>query len=95
MREAMPGRAATRLCKNDDIAHPPRRLKRDTRLTQCFFGKRPAGFCIAGACGYVFANLFSSENRSDRTPVELCVEGIRAWEPGIKGLLAHETVKRD
>lgn len=28
------------------------------------------------------------QNRGDSTPVELFVEGIRAWEPGIRVLLA-------
>ncbi|GIK15156.1 MAG: hypothetical protein BroJett003_01200 [Planctomycetota bacterium] len=36
-----------------------------------------------------------SKSRGDSTPVELFVQGIRAWEPGIKGLLSRETVKRD
>lgn len=32
-------------------------------------------------------------NRDDSTPVELFVQGIRAWEPGWRMLLARETVK--
>jgi hypothetical protein len=32
--------------------------------------------------------LLSQTSRGDRTPIELVVEGIRAWEPGIRVLLA-------
>lgn len=39
--------------------------------------------------------LLSQTSRGDRTPVELIVAGIQAWEPGIRALLTREIMKRE
>ncbi len=40
------------------------------------------------ACREMGSVKLPPSNRGDRTPVELFVEGIRAWKPGVRVLLA-------
>lgn len=66
------------IAERDVRAGPSARAKNDSSNAQ---ERRPRESRTCGA---------SRVNRGDRTPVELFVQGIRAWEPGIRGLLAVE-----
>jgi hypothetical protein len=55
-----------------------------TFVNPCPTTRKPFDMLIEG--------LYSETNRGDSTPIELFLEGVSVWEPGIRRLLSAKAV---